>query len=302
MKFLGAYHNGNYKVYMFDDGTKIRANKLTTLEPEFPESIDMSICNRCENACSFCYECSTPDGALADLNHPILDSLHPLTELALGGGNVLEHPDLDDFLKRMKDKGVLCNMTVHVDNFISDYDRLLAYSKKKLIHGLGISVNQPVSEAVAASIAKFPNAVVHVIAGIVTPEALEVLYDRDIKLLVLGYKKFGRGEDFYAEHPEVDGGLDWFQKNITELADHFALVSFDNLALEQLNVKSFVPDEAWEMGYMGEDGQFTMYIDLVKQEWAISSVSKRHPLVEDNIDTLFAEVKRRAVHEQKVSG
>lgn len=291
MKFLGAYRNGNYKVYMFDDGTKIRANKLTTLEPEFPESIDMKICNRCDMACAQCHECSTPDGELADMNHPILNSLHPLTELALGGGNVLEHPDLDDFLKRMKDKGVLCNMTVHVNHFISNYDRLLSYAKKKLIHGLGISVNHPVSEAVAASIAKFPNAVVHVIAGIVSPEALEVLYNRDIKLLVLGYKKYGRGENFYAEHPEVNSGLDWFRENITELADRFSLVSFDNLALEQLNVKSYVPDEAWEMGYMGDDGQFTMYIDLVKQEWAISSVSKRHPLVEDNIDTLFSKVK-----------
>lgn len=291
MKFLGAYRNGNYKVYMFDDGTKIRANKLTTLEPEFPESIDMKICNRCDMACAQCHECSAPDGELADLNHPILNSFHPLTELALGGGNVLEHPDLDDFLKRMKDKGVLCNMTVHVNHFISNYDRLLSYAKKKLIHGLGISVNQPVSEAVAASIAKFPNAVVHVIAGIVSPEALEVLYNRDIKLLVLGYKKYGRGESFYTEHPEINSGLDWFRENITELADRFSLVSFDNLALEQLNVKSYVPDEAWEMGYMGDDGQFTMYIDLVKQEWAISSVSKRHPLVEDNIDTLFSEVK-----------
>ena len=36
MKYLGSYRNGNYKVYMFDDGTKIRANKLTTLEPDFP--------------------------------------------------------------------------------------------------------------------------------------------------------------------------------------------------------------------------------------------------------------------------
>jgi len=295
MKYLGSYHNGNYKVYMFDDGTKIRANKLTSLEPDFPESIDMKICNRCGMGCPQCHECSTPDGDLANLNHPILNSLSPLTELALGGGNVLEHPDLDDFLKRMKDQGVLCNMTVHVDHFISNYDRLLAYSKKKLIHGLGISVNYPVSEAVAASIAKFPNAVVHVIAGIVTPEALEVLYDRDIKLLILGYKDYGRGEGYHAIHPEIETNIEQMKASLQDLADHFAILSFDNLAIKQFDLSSVVPDSVWEMGYMGDDGQFTMYIDLVKEEYAVSSVSPRHPLNEDEIiETVFAKVKKEA--------
>ena len=59
MKYLGSYHNGNYKVYMFDDGTKIRANKLTTLEPDFPESIDMKICNRCDRGCAQCFTAGT---------------------------------------------------------------------------------------------------------------------------------------------------------------------------------------------------------------------------------------------------
>ena len=87
---------------MLEDGTKIRYNPLDHFKPDFPESIDMKICNRCDRGCRMCHECSTPDGALADLNAPFLDTLRPYTELAIGGGNPLEHPGLTEFLMRMK--------------------------------------------------------------------------------------------------------------------------------------------------------------------------------------------------------
>lgn len=294
MKLLGSYQNGNYKVYMFDDGTKIRANKLTTLDPRFPESIDMKISNRCDMGCPMCHEESVEDGALANLSHPILNSLHPYTELALGGGNVLEHPDLDDFLKRMKDQNVICNMTVNLKHFVQAYDRLVYYSKKKLIHGLGISVNEPLQEPLADSIAKFPNSVVHVIAGLVSEETLQSMYDRDMKLLVLGYKDFGRGKAFYAIRPEIDENILSLAKMVSELSNHFELISFDNLAIEQLNIRSVVSDETWEMGYMGDDGQFTMYIDLVKEEYAVSSVSPRKAIPSGaSIEDLFEDVRHQ---------
>lgn len=290
MKLLGSYLNGNYKVYIFDDGTKIRANSLDTLDPVFPESIDMKISNRCDKGCPMCHEQSEPTGDLADLNHPILETLHPYTELALGGGNVLEHPDLDDFLKRMKKKNVICNMTVHLDHFIQNFDRLMNYSKKKLIHGLGISVGYIPDEALVHTISKFPNAVVHVIAGMATPELLERLYDKDIRLLILGYKNFGRGVAYHEANPTIDGRIRQLRDLLPELSPHFATISFDNLAITQLNVQSLVSDEMWEMGYMGDDGQFTMYIDLVKEEYAVSSVSPRRPLTQGSIEEVFRDV------------
>ena len=292
MKLLGSYLNGNYKVYMFDDGTKIRANKLNTLEPVFPESIDMKISNRCDKGCPMCHEQSEPDGGLADLNHPILETLHSYTELALGGGNVLEHPDLDDFLKRMKEKNVICNMTVHLDHFVQNFDRLMAYSKKKLIHGLGISVGCVPDEALVHTISKFPNAVVHVIAGMVTPAILERLYDKDIKLLILGYKDFGRGVGYHEADPAIDNRIENLRDLLPELAPHFATISFDNLAIRQLCVWRIVSDEMWEMGYMGDDGQFTMYIDLVKEEYAVSSVSPRRPLTQGSIEEVFRDIQQ----------
>ena len=41
MKLLGYYKNGNYTVSIFDDGTKIRANKLDFFEPDTVESMDI---------------------------------------------------------------------------------------------------------------------------------------------------------------------------------------------------------------------------------------------------------------------
>jgi len=50
-------------------------------------------------------------------------------------------------------------------------------------------------------------------------------------------------------------------------------LSFDNLAIEQLNVKRLFTVEGWERFYMGDDFCFTMYIDAVKQEFAPTSRS-----------------------------
>ena len=50
-------------------------------------------------------------------------------------------------------------------------------------------------------------------------------------------------------------------------------MSFDNLALKQLNIKQYLTDEEWDRFYCGTDGAFTMYIDAVKQEYAPTSRS-----------------------------
>lgn len=53
MKTLGKYKNGNYRVAMLVDGSKIRYNDLDFFEPEKPESIDLKATNRCFRAVVF---------------------------------------------------------------------------------------------------------------------------------------------------------------------------------------------------------------------------------------------------------
>ena len=292
-KIIAQYKNGNYNVMLYNDGTKIRFNNENYMEAEFPESIDCKISNRCDMGCPMCHEQSVPGGALANLNHPIFDSLHAGTELALGGGNVLEHPGLENFLARMRDQGVICNMTIHLDHFIRNFETIQGYVNSSLIHGVGISINTPIPDEIINYLVRIPNLVVHVIAGIVPWETLVKLSNHNIKLLILGYKTWGRGIQYAENHNEIQQNIHTLEMRLPYLMEHFALVSFDNLALEQLHMRDHVSDEEWEKCYMGDDGTHTMYLDMVEEKYAVSSVSTREPIFSNDIRVLFADVKRR---------
>jgi hypothetical protein len=43
---------------------------------------------------------------------------------------------------------------------------------------------------------------------------------------------------------------------------------------------------------MGADGEFTMYVDLVRGEYAASSTVERRTIFSDDIRDLFAELHR----------
>ena len=72
----------------------------------------------------------------------------------------------------------------------------------------------------------------------------------------------------------------------------FEVLSFDNLAIEQLRIKeqwNDLCDEDWDEFYAGEDGDFTYYIDMVERQFAKSSTApfdKRYNLL-DNVDEMF---------------
>lgn len=303
MKIIGRYKNGNYYVTMLSDGTKIRANKLDTLEPEFAENCDMLITTKCNGGCPYCYEGCSTSGKHADLmNLPFLDTLHPFTELAING-NDLTHPQLILFMEKMREKKIFLNMTVNQKHFEENVLTLFKWGKQNLIHGLGISLNE-VTPDFCENITAFPNAVIHVINGIVSVEDLNKLHNAtngEAKILILGYKDLGRGQEYNKSHCEV------IQKNQKELYDNlewvlhnFKVVSFDNLALEQLDVRRLVSDEDWEVNYMGADATFTFYLDAVRHQFARNSCApadKRYPMM-DNIDDMFHFIQEKEKEEK----
>ena len=59
------------------------------------------------------------------------------------------------------------------------------------------------------------------------------------------------------------------------------LVSFDNLAIEQLNIKRFFTEEGWNMFYQGDDFSLSMYIDAVEQKFAPTSRSSERKSFND---------------------
>lgn len=290
---IGNYVNGNYKVFIYNDGTKIRETNEKNFISEFPENIDIKITNSCDLNCTMCHEDSSPDGKHGDiLDAKFIDSLHPYTELAIGGGNPLAHPDIIPFLIKLKKKRIIANMTVNQIHFMKNLQLIEDMLKHKIIHGLGVSLMDASDYNFLNIISKYPNVVVHIINGMVSISDLEKMYDKNLKILILGYKQFRRGVlNFSKNGDSIQNNQKDLYDNLAEITRHFKIVSFDNLALKQLETKRIMSQDYWDTFYMGDDGQYTMYIDMVNKQYAKNSISTETYTLEDNIKDMFKKVK-----------
>jgi len=88
--------------------------------------------------------------------------------------------------------------------------------------------------------------------------------------------------------PEVQRGIDKWRYFIGSFINSKNMVvSFDNLALDQLKIRDIVPDDVWAAKFMGNDGEFTMYVDAVNMEFSRSSVGVRSEVSGRTIRELF---------------
>jgi hypothetical protein len=284
---LGSYKNGNYTVSLYSDGTKIRENDLDNLTPSFPENIDLKITNYCDAGCLYCHEDSIKLGLHGDLNVDFINTLSPFTELAIGGGNPLDHPFLIPFLYKLKERNIIANLTINQIHFERKQLLIKDIVSKGLAHGIGVSMIKP-SDNFISLIDKYENAIIHTINGVTSLDHYKKLSNKGIKILVLGYKHLRRGLKFYS--PSVEKNMSELSENIMILSKGFPIISFDNLALNQLNMKSKLPNQYWEEFYMGDDGKYTMYVDLVTREFSKSSTCMERYPIADNIDTMFKKV------------
>ena len=280
---LSSYNNGGYLVDIFDDGTKIRT-KVSEDKPVYPESMDVKITNFCVGpSCQFCHEGSNIDGEHSQLLDylNIFQQLPKGAEIAIGGGNPLSHPQLDEFLQSLKNFGLIPNITVnqyHLDK--NSIKRLQDWQENGMIYGVGISYLNKAD--------KLPlnNVVYHVIAGVHKYEVLRDLAEENV--LVLGYKQLRRGATYYSRSVE-NKKLEWYR----HIRDYLGSqrLSFDNLAIEQLRLYRFLSAEKWAELYMGNDGEFTMYLDLVNGEYAKSSTSNVRHKITCSIKDMFGVIK-----------
>lgn len=299
MKKLGEYMNGNTLVTLYEDGTKVMFTKDDEFKLDFPTNIDIKITNYCNvggSCTAHCYEAAGLDGKHAPLNNfNFIQSLTPGTEVALGGGALTTHSRLKEILLKFKKRGVIVNVTVHIKEVLKNADMLEKYQRLGLIHGIGVSMpsHEPNAEERIA-LSKLKNVVFHVINGTFDIGYFETL-SKSIehpKLLILGYKHFRKGNNFYElQKKYIDKRQEALKKNIKEIANLFEVVSFDNLALEQLDIKNSVSEKEWKFRWMGEEGTMTFYIDAVEGKFAKNSISdKRYPL-KRNVREMFNIIK-----------
>jgi len=295
MQVLHSYTNGNTKVVLFEDGSKERTYDGVAL-PVHPESIDIKITNYCDAGCSFCHEKSTVAGQHGDLDKlaEVLTSLPAGVEIALGGGNPLSHPDLIPFLKKAQAQGLVVNITINQKHLRPFKELILSIIADGLVKGVGISyASAGFLPDIAPILLATNNVVFHLIMGINKLDDINELmnlcqeHNRVCKVLLLGYKNFGFGINYYLKNKKIESNkYSWYTQLANKFKESNLVLSFDNLAIQQLKLRRYFTDEAWDNFYMGDDFVFTMYIDGVEQHFAPTSTStnrvsfKDHTLLE----------------------
>lgn len=321
-KLLYQYQNGNVLTTIYEDGTKINEWEGDA-EFEFLSSADIKLTNSCSlgdkfdkdgnllqrsKTCEFCHEMSNNIGKHGNLEliKKIWDTHQPGTEMALGGGNVFEHPDIEPFLYHMAGKGFLPNITMNTLHMKPYADRIRALQEDKAIRGIGISYRGPEYMDKLPDNVLYNNAVFHMILGVNDLKDVKAVINwckvKQVKpkILLLGYKQFGNGIKVYS--PELQTKINKWKLYLPILLGMEGLtLSFDNLAITQIGVEKYMSKEDWNMFYGGTDGLSTGYLSAVDEEFARTSTSNtRYPLsmiknVRDITKIIHLELKLETV-------
>lgn len=316
------YINGNYIVKTARYGSSFfglwkRALRIgEDLKSEFPDSIDLKISNRCSHGCPFCHESSIKNGKILDLDKTkeILSQLptKPI-EIAVGGGNVLECLDeTEDILDWLNKRGHQTRITITFNDLKSTGSKKLDEKITNILYGvggLGISITSLKSTGIDLSIFEKngnffpfkgdllnytdlgknlslgPQIVYHVIAGITPLDDIKwLIKNTKSSILILGFKQWGRSKD--SDIPDLSK-LKEYLKDLIQSPENSNLstIGFDNLAIEQLDIKNIIGDNSWKEIYLGDEGSCSMYIDAVKGEFARTSRSPER-ISWDNIKLL----------------
>lgn len=293
---LYKYQNGSANVEIYEDGTRICETDDDKFDFEYPLNMDVKISNRCGIGCEMCHENSVPNGDLAPLeNFEFLKNWVSGAEIALGGGSLTEHNYFEDILKLVKENNLIANCTFHQNEIINHFDEIKRYQEEGLIRGIGISFSKP-NEELIKCVNQLDNVVFHVIAGLTSYKELDYLSKtfNKPKILILGYKKYtGRGDILYKKaHINIDKKIKILSHNVNWLFKNFKVVSFDNKAIEQLEIQKWITPEQWNDFYQGDEGTCSMYIDAVKGEFAMNSTSKTRYKLTSNVKEMFETIKK----------
>jgi hypothetical protein len=273
--FPVTWQNGNATVTTERNGTR-SVMWDGDLKLEYPLNVDIRVSTQCEfgrnpktgkAVCSFCHESAVTDGTECDYGL-LLQILTPLpagVELAIGMNQYTDN--FHAFLGQCKLRGWIVNVTINQGHLKKWGKQLALMIDEGVVAGVGVSF-RPNMAVLDSPIVTLPNTVVHVIAGIDDFDRVSSLADSGVKkLLVLGEKDFGfnKGKVIISS----PNHLKWKWK-IHTLFSLFDVVSFDNLALQQLNVKRFFTDKDWATFYQGEH---SFYINAAEGYFSPSSRS-----------------------------
>ena len=275
---IANYINGNATVNLYSDGTRvIEYDDILSLDMAL--NIDIRVSTKCSfgakddgtpGFCSFCHESALQNGKECDYADLMskLEDLPKGIELAIGANQITLN--LVIFLQWAKLMGFIVNLTVNQGHLKRDLIFIKQCIDFDLIKGLGVSYRGGLKWDVPQEILNYPNTVFHVIAGIDTFSEVEALATKGVKkILVLGYKTFGFGVNYFNTNTDdVTKNIKQWIWWVHKLFSTFEVVSFDNLALEQLKINRFFTDENWSIF---NNGEHSFYINAVDGYFSPSS-------------------------------
>jgi len=282
MELLYKYKNWDFIIEIYSEWTK---KIIWEWIPEFPISMDIKITNYCDAWCMWCHEKSTNKWKHWDILKYItlFSELPQWTELAIWWWNPLSHPQLEEFLKDLKFLSIIPNLTIN--SFHLNDNKIKSILDNNLIYWLWISYN-PIFKNKIKEIT-YENAVIHMIAWINTYEQIKEMLESWKKVLILWYKQWWRWDKYYNE--TIKNNIDKIYQKLNNLF-WIWLISFDNLAIKQLNPKRFFTNNTWDKRYMWDDWSFTMYMDLVEWKYWLNSIAPNRFNINWSMKEIFNKV------------
>ena len=301
-KKYNVVKNGNYWVGVNHwNGNRIRFN--TTSDeciPEYPELIDLKITNKCNHGCKFCYMGSNMKGQHADIKflksiiHNVSsstdDDYKKRVEFAIGGGNVLLYPDLEELFIYMHENNHIINTTINV-NDVKEICTNETFKRifNMYVNGVGISISNEndveiLNKYNINKVFKNIKFTLHLI-----PEMLGVETTRNIineakkhnyfSVLFLGYKYNNRGASIVPEK--------FTNTDLYNLFKDMYMIGVDTTFLNTYYdyISNNFEDE---LTCTKNEGEYSMYIDGVTKNAYKSSYQLDKPY---NLDYDYAKYK-----------
>lgn len=295
-KVIAVKQENYWLLFNRDNGNKIRfsfdSNALETKKAKVPELVDIKITDYCPYDCDFCYQDSTLSGKHAKVEDmkKIVNELNKkeVLEVALGGGETTLHPEFINILKEFYDNKVVPNFTTKNHNLLRQenaqeilkYCGAIAFSvensnemKKVILSQKQINIENKIDLGYISYYnhddkKEWTSKVVfQIVLGVQSEEEfkkmLGIAKEFDVKVTLLGFKEYGRGQEFAPY--KYDNWLEIvkpFLNNGNISIDTALAGEFSDL-LE----KEKVPKNT----YHTVEGAFSLYIDAVKMEMAPSS-------------------------------
>ena len=287
---LITYKNGNADITLSNNGTRVIEFE-NDLQLEYPLNIDIRISSSCsfaDNICKdFCHESALVKGRDCDftLLKEKLRILPKGIELAVGVNQFTD--DIMSFFIWCKLKGFVVNITINQGHLLRDEEYIKSAIDVNLINGIGISYRASLKWNVPQYLLDYEHTIFNVIVGIDDVFDIKLLSNKGVKkICVLGEKKFG----FNSNKQLDENKHNQWKWNIHSLFSLFEVVSFDNLGVEQLQIKRFFTNEQWDEFYQHE---FSFYIDAVNKVFKLSSRSdKLTNWNEMNVLQYFKQLKK----------